>query len=75
MTEITRPSSEIAWEIRVRGLLDAKWAGYFAPFALTFGENETILSGVAHDQAELFGALRKIRELGLELVSVIPVGQ
>ena len=58
------------YEIRVRDLLDEKWAVYFAPFTLTTGENETILRGVAHDQAELFGTLLKIRDLGLQLVSV-----
>ncbi|RPH61057.1 MAG: hypothetical protein EHM81_05040 [Chloroflexi bacterium] len=58
------------YEIRVRDLLDEKWAAYFAPFMLTTGENETILRGKVHDQAELFGTLLKIRDLGLQLVSV-----
>ena len=64
-------SNEAAlYEIRVRDLLDEKWVAYFAPFTLTTGGNETILRGVAHDQAELFGTLLKIRDLGLQLVSV-----
>ena len=61
------------YEIRIRDVLDEKWAGYFAPFALTARTDETILRGVAHDQAELFGILLKIRDLGLKLVSVKPV--
>ena len=60
-------------EIRVREVLDAKWEAYFAPFTLTIEENGTILIGVTHDQAELFGVLLKIRDLGLRLVSVNPV--
>jgi hypothetical protein len=62
----------ITYEIRVRGLLDEKWAVYFAPFKLSAGVDETLLIGVAHDQAELFGLLLKIRDLGLWLVSVNP---
>jgi hypothetical protein len=63
-------SEAALYEIRVRDILDEKWASYFAPFMLTAGNEETILRGMAHDQAELFGVLLKIRDLGLQLVSV-----
>jgi hypothetical protein len=63
------------YEIRIGNVLDAKWVAYFAPFTLTHGQDETILTGVAHDQAELFGMLLKIRDLGLQLVAVNPVEQ
>jgi hypothetical protein len=62
-----------SYEIRVRDMLDEKWGSYFAPFVLTTGDDKTLLTGVAHDQAELFGILLKIRDLGLRLVSVNPV--
>jgi hypothetical protein len=61
------------FEIHIRDVLDAKWGAYFTPFTLTPGLEETILTGVAHDQAELFGILLRIRDLGLQLVSVNPV--
>jgi hypothetical protein len=61
------------YEIRVGTVLDGKWETYFSPFKLIPGQAETILAGVAHDQAELFGILLKIRDLGLQLVSVNPV--
>jgi len=64
---------ETTYEIRVRDALDEKWSTYFAPFTLTADNEETLLTGVAHDQAELFGVLLKIRDLGLRLVSVNPV--
>jgi hypothetical protein len=67
--------NETKYEIHVRNVLDEKWSHYFAPFALTFGTDETILTGVVHDQAELFGILLKIRDLGLTLVSLMPVAQ
>lgn len=66
----TTLSETIPYEIHLRGVLDEKWAAYFAPFTLTFGTDETILTGAVHDQAELFGVLLKIRDLGLTLVSV-----
>lgn len=61
------------YEIRIRDILDEKWANYFAPFTLSYGEQETLLTGTPHDQAELFGLLLKIRDLGLHLVSVNPL--
>ena len=73
MTDQPYLLDEIACEIRVRGVLDEKWRAYFAPFTLTFDTDETILTGVANDQAELFGILLKIRDLGLSLVSLMPV--
>jgi hypothetical protein len=60
------------YEIRIQDVLDEKWAAYFAPFAISVTENETLLTGTVHDQAELFGTLLKIRDLGLQLVSVNP---
>jgi hypothetical protein len=63
------------YEIRVSDILDDKWAVYFAPFRLIIGTDGTTLLGIAHDQAELFGVLLKIRDLGLKLVSVNPIVQ
>jgi hypothetical protein len=65
--------NETTCEIHIRDVLDEKWSSYFAPFTLTIGTDETILTGVVHDQAELFGVLLKIRDSGLTLVSLMPV--
>ncbi|TRZ48395.1 hypothetical protein D4S03_09955 [bacterium] len=65
-------SEEITYEIRLGDILDEKWSVYFAPFTLTADDEGTILIGMAHDQAELFGLLLKIRDLGLKLISVNP---
>jgi hypothetical protein len=61
------------YEIRIREILDKKWSTYFSPFLLSTGNEETLLTGVIHDQAELFGVILKIRDLGLHLVSVNPI--
>jgi len=64
---------EPVYQIRIRAVLDEKWVPFFAPFLLSLEGDETLLTGVAHDQPELFGVLLKIRDLGLSLVSVNPV--
>jgi hypothetical protein len=61
-----------SYEICVEEILDEKWAAHFQPFRLTSSEAGSILTGEVHDQAELFGVLLKIRDLGLRLVSVNP---
>jgi hypothetical protein len=60
------------YEIRLKGHLDDRWAGWFEDLSLTREANgETLLSGPVVDQAALHGLLRKVRDLGLPLVSVI----
>jgi hypothetical protein len=62
------------YEIRVNGVLDQKWASYFLPFRIAQGEGETVLTGTARDQAELFGILLKLRDMGIPLLSIRPIG-
>jgi hypothetical protein len=64
---------ETTYQIRVKSALDEKWTTYFFPFSMFAGYDETLLTGVVVDQAELFGILLKVRDLGLHLISVNPV--
>lgn len=62
------------YEIRLKGHLDNRWANWFGGLTITREDNgETLLSGPVVDQAALHGLLRKVRDLGLPLVSVIQV--
>jgi hypothetical protein len=61
------------YEIRVGDVLDEKWASYFVPLEISPGADGTVLTGPVQDQAELFGILLKISNLGLRLVSVNPL--
>jgi len=62
------------YEIRVRGLLDNHWSGWFEGLTLTSLRNgETLIAGPIQDQAALHGILAKIRDLGLHLLSVVCV--
>ncbi len=59
------------YEIRLKGHLDARWADRFENMSLTLTETgETRLTGPVIDQAALHGLLKKVRDLGLPLISV-----
>src|SRR6266699_4517919 len=59
------------YEIRIKGHLDDKWAAWFGGLTLTTLDNgETLLTGPVVDQAALHGLLRKVRDLGVLLLSV-----
>jgi hypothetical protein len=63
------------YEIRIKGHLDNRWADRFDGLTITLEENgETRLTGPVVDQAALHGLLRKVRDLGMPLLSVICVG-
>ncbi len=67
------PEPEL-YEIRVRGHLDDRWAEWFEGMTITLEEDgDTLLTGPVTDQAALHGLLKKIRDLGLPLLSVNPV--
>ncbi len=62
------------YEIRVRGHLDPRWAAWFDGTSLTpEGDGTTVVHCPAVDQAALHGVLRKLRDIGLPLVSVSQV--
>jgi hypothetical protein len=59
------------YEIRLLGHLDARWAGWFEGLAIKLEEEgNTLLTGLLVDQAALHGLLKKVRDLGLPLLSV-----
>lgn len=62
------------YQIRLKGLLDDRWAAWFEGLTLTREDNsETLLTGPVTDQATLHGMLRKVRDLGLPLLFVARV--
>ena len=62
------------YEIRIKGHLDDKWADWFEGLTITREDNgETLLTGPVVDQAALHGLLRKVRDVGMPLLSVTSV--
>ena len=63
-------------EIRVASHLDEKWAEWLDGFAFVHTAGcETILAGHVKDQAELYGLIAKLRDMGVKLLSVNYKGQ
>ena len=72
---IDKPTSTAQqYEIRLKGHLEARWADRFESLTITLEDNgDTLLTGPVTDQAALHGLIKKIRDLGLPLVSVSQV--
>ncbi|APV43611.1 hypothetical protein Dform_00248 [Dehalogenimonas formicexedens] len=68
------PDQPVVYQIRVKGHLGAQWEGWFQGLSITQEENgDTLLTGLVIDQSSLHGLLKKVRDLGLSLVSVTPI--
>ena len=70
----TVPSEPLVYQIRIKGHLGRQWTDWFEGLTITLEDSgETLLSGAVVDQAALYGLLRKVRDLGMPLLSVIRV--
>jgi hypothetical protein len=67
----TNPGQTIVYQIRLRGHLSDQWTNWFEGLTITLEEDgDTLLTGPVVDQAALFGLLKKVRDLGVPLVSI-----
>jgi len=61
----------LVYQIRIKGHLGRQWTNWFGGLTITLEDNgETLLTGPVVDQAALHGLLRKVRDLGMPLLSV-----
>jgi len=67
----TNPSQPVVYQIRLKGHLDSQWTDWFECLTITLEEDgNTLLSGPIVDQSALHGLLKKVRDLGMTLISV-----
>jgi hypothetical protein len=68
------PSQPVIYQIRIKGHLGREWTDWFDGLTITLEDNgDTLLTGPVADQAALHGLLKKVRDLGMSLVSVSQV--
>lgn len=62
------------YQIKIQGHLGQEWTAWFEGLTVQLIENgATLLTGPVTDQAALYGLLRKVRDLGLPLISVLRI--
>jgi hypothetical protein len=66
-----RPDEPAVYQIRIAGHLGEEWSGWFQGMSITLNDHgQTLVTGTVADQAALHGLLKKVRDLGLPLLSV-----
>ena len=70
----TNSDQPVVYQIRIKGHLGSQWTNWFEGLTITLEEDgDTLLTGPVIDQAALHGLLKKVRDLGMPLISVDPV--
>jgi hypothetical protein len=64
----------MVYQIRIEGHLGSRWTEWFGGMTITLEDNgNTLLTGPVVDQAALHGLLKKVRDLGMPLISAVRV--
>jgi hypothetical protein len=72
--EKTDPGYPTVYQIRIKGHLGRQWTDWFEGLAITLEEDgDTLVTGPVVDQSALHGLLKKVRDLGMPLLSVNPI--
>jgi hypothetical protein len=67
------PGQPVIYQIRIKSHLGPQWADWFEGMIIKQEDNgDSLLTGPVVDQAALYGILKKVRDLGLPLISVCP---
>ena len=64
-------ANAIIYQIRLEGQFGQQWTDWFEGLTITQEEGgTTVLTGLMVDQSALHGLLKKVRDLGIPLISV-----
>ena len=68
------PSQPAIYQIRLKGHLGSQWTDWFEGLTITLEKDDnTLLTGPLVDQSALHGLLKKVRDLGMPLISISQV--
>jgi len=68
------PSQPMVYQIRIKGHLGRQWTDWFEGLDITLEDlGQTLLTGPVVEAVALYGVLKKVRDVGMPLVSVSPV--
>ena len=71
MSNNREPDEPMVYQIRIRGYLGRTWTEWFGNMTISLEDNgDMLLTGPVVDQAALHGLLKKVRDLGMTLLSV-----
>ena len=75
--QLSNPNADqqTVYQFRIKGHLGQQWMNWFGGLTITLEEDgNTLLSGPVIDQSAIHGILKKIRDLGMPLLSVNAIG-
>lgn len=75
--QLSNPNADqqTVYQFRIKGHLGQQWMNWFEGLTITLEEDgNTLLSGPVIDQSAIHGILKKIRDLGMPLLSVNAIG-
>jgi hypothetical protein len=76
LNPMTDPGELMVYQIRIKGHLGGQWTDWFEGLTITLEDNgDTLLTGPVVDQAALHGLLKKVRDVGIPLVSLVRIVQ
>ena len=72
--EILNQNTNQIYQIKIKGHLGVQWSEWFNGMTITLEDSgDTLLTGIITDQSEMHGLLKKIRDLGMPLISIVDI--
>jgi hypothetical protein len=74
LEQVADPEKTVIYQIRIKSHLDPDWTDWFEGLTISQEDDgDTLLTGPVVDQSALHGLLKKVRDLGMSLVSINPL--